>query len=37
MLPNVRQATIKPIITDAVASGTLIHTDGATYKITLIA
>lgn len=27
MLPNVRQATIKPIITDAVASGTLIHTD----------
>jgi transposase len=27
MLPNARQATIKPIITDAVASGTLIHTD----------
>jgi transposase len=27
MLPNVRQATIKPIISDRVASGTLIHTD----------
>jgi len=27
MLPNVRQVTIKPIITDAVAPGTLIHTD----------
>jgi transposase len=27
MLPNVQQVTIKPIITDAVASGTLIHTD----------
>ena len=27
MLPNVRQATIKPIITQAVAPGTLIHTD----------
>jgi len=27
MLPNVQQATIKPIITDAVAPGTLIHTD----------
>jgi transposase len=28
MLPNVRQATIQPIITQAVAPGTLIHTDG---------
>jgi transposase len=27
MLPNVQQATIKPIISDTVASGTLIHTD----------
>jgi transposase len=27
MLPNVRQATIKPIITAAVAPGTLINTD----------
>ena len=27
MLPNVRQATIKPIITQAVAPGTLINTD----------
>jgi len=27
MLPNVRQATIKPIITQTVAPGTLIHTD----------
>lgn len=27
MLPNVRQATIKPIIADTVAPGTLIHTD----------
>jgi transposase len=27
MLPNVRQAMIKPIITDAVTPGTLIHTD----------
>jgi transposase-like protein len=27
MLPNVRQVTIKPIITEAVAPGTLIHTD----------
>src|SRR4051794_252818 len=27
MLPNLRQATIKPIITQAVAPGTLIHTD----------
>jgi transposase len=27
MLPNVQQATIKPIISDRVASGTLIHTD----------
>jgi transposase len=27
MLPNVQQATIKPIITDAVAPGTLIQTD----------
>jgi transposase len=27
MLPNVRQATIRPIITQAVAPGTLIHTD----------
>jgi hypothetical protein len=27
MLPKVKQATIKPIITDAVAPGTLIHTD----------
>jgi transposase len=27
MLPNVRQATIKPIITQAVAPGTLIRTD----------
>ena len=27
MLPNVRQATIKPIITQAVAPATLIHTD----------
>src|ERR671926_432704 len=27
MLPNVRQATIKPLITQAVAPGTLIHTD----------
>ncbi len=27
MLANVQQATIKPIITQAVASGTLIHTD----------
>jgi transposase len=27
MLPNVQQATIKPIITQAVAPGTLIHTD----------
>jgi transposase len=27
MLPNVQQATIKPIITDAVTPGTLIHTD----------
>jgi transposase-like protein len=27
MLPNVRQVTIKPIITDAVAPGALIHTD----------
>ena len=27
MLPNVRQATIKPIISETVAPGTLIHTD----------
>jgi len=27
MLSNVQQATIKPIISDAVAPGTLIHTD----------
>lgn len=27
MLANVRQATIKPVITAAVASGTLVHTD----------
>jgi transposase-like protein len=27
MLANVRQATIKPIIRDAVAPGTLVHTD----------
>jgi transposase len=27
MLPNVQQATIKPIISDTVAPGTLIHTD----------
>lgn len=27
MLPNVRQATIKPIISDTIAAGTLIHTD----------
>ena len=27
MLPNVRAATIKPVITAAVASGTLVHTD----------
>ncbi len=27
MLPNVRQATIKPVISDTVAPGTLIHTD----------
>jgi transposase len=27
MLPNVRQATIKPLITQAVAPGTLIHPD----------
>ena len=27
MLPNVQQATIKSIISDTVASGTLIHTD----------
>jgi len=27
MLPNLRQATIKPIITQAVAPGTLLHTD----------
>jgi hypothetical protein len=27
MLPNVQQATIKPVITQAVAPGTLIHTD----------
>src|SRR4051794_4914300 len=27
MLPNVQQATIKPIISDTVASGALIHTD----------
>jgi len=27
MLANVRQATIKPIITAAVAPGTLVHTD----------
>ena len=27
MLPTVRQATIKPIITQAVAPGTLLHTD----------
>ena len=27
MLPNVRQATTRPIITDAVAPGTLVHTD----------
>jgi len=27
MLANVQQATIKPIITDAVAPGGLIHTD----------
>jgi len=27
MLANVQQATIKPIITAAVAPGTLIHTD----------
>jgi transposase len=27
MLPNVRQATIKPIISGTVASGTLINTD----------
>ncbi len=27
MLPNVRQATIKPIISETVARGTLIHTD----------
>jgi len=27
MLPNVRQTTIKPIISDTIASGTLIHTD----------
>jgi len=27
MLANVRQATIKPIITAAIAPGTLVHTD----------
>jgi hypothetical protein len=27
MLPNVQQATIKPIICETVAPGTLIHTD----------
>jgi ISXO2-like transposase domain len=27
MLPNVRQATIKPVIQDAVAPGALVHTD----------
>ena len=27
MLPDVRQATTKPVITGAVAAGTLIHTD----------
>jgi transposase len=27
MLPNVRQVTIRPIISETVASGTLIHTD----------
>ena len=27
VLPNVRQATIKPIISETVAAGTLIHTD----------
>ncbi len=27
MLANVRQATIKPVITAAVAQGTLVHTD----------
>ena len=27
MLPNVQQATIKPIITQVIAPGTLIHTD----------
>ncbi len=27
MLANVRQATIKPVITAAVAPGTLVHTD----------
>ncbi len=27
MLANVQQATIKPIITDAVVPGTLVHTD----------
>jgi len=27
MLANVQQATIKPIITAAVAPGTLVHTD----------
>jgi transposase len=27
MLPNVRQVTIKPIISETVAPGTLIHTD----------
>jgi transposase len=27
MLPNVQQATIKPVITQAVAPGTLINTD----------
>jgi transposase-like protein len=27
MLPNVQQATIKPVIQDAVAPGALVHTD----------
>jgi hypothetical protein len=27
LLPNVQQATIKPIISNTVALGTLIHTD----------
>jgi transposase-like protein len=29
MLPNVQQATIRPVIQDAVAPGALVHTDGS--------